>query len=49
MTQMAKIEFSVEKIEERFAENMKQIEVSIKKTYKNVSLKWIEVEDTLKA
>ena len=48
LSEMAKVEFSLEKLEERHKENLKLLENQVKKAFKAVSLKWIEVEDTLR-
>ena len=48
LSEMAKVEFSLEKLEERHKENLKHLENQVKKAFKAVSLKWIELEDTLR-
>ncbi len=48
LSEMAKVEFTLEKLEERFKENLKSLENQVKKAFKTVSLKWIEVEDSIR-
>ena len=48
VSELAKIEFSLEKTEERYKDTTKYFENQVKRSFKAVSLKWIDVEDALK-
>jgi len=48
LSELAKLEFQLEKIEERYRETQNALENGVRRHLKGLSLQWIEVEDALK-
>ncbi|CDW87631.1 UNKNOWN [Stylonychia lemnae] len=48
LSELAKIEFSLEKLEDRYRDGHKYFENQVKRSFKGAQLKWIDIEDAVK-